>query len=63
MKIKQSNTAVRALEVLKLLNYDDMTQEEIISHIFSAKKSNYELRADSLYKYFNTFSSVFLAFY
>ena len=55
MKNKQNNTAVRALEVLKLLNYEDITQEEIINHIFSTKKSEYELRSDSLYKYFNTF--------
>lgn len=55
MKSKQNNTAVRALEVLRLLSYEDITQEEIITHIFSAKKSEYELRTDSLYKYFNTF--------
>ena len=32
-----------------------MTQEQIIEHIFKSKKSDYELRTDSLYKYLNTF--------
>ena len=55
MKVKSNDTAVRALEVLKLLSYDELTQEQIIDLIFKAKKSEYELRTDSLYKYLNTF--------
>ena len=55
MKTKSNDTAVRALEVLKLLSCEEMTQEQIIEHIFKSKKSDYELRTDSLYKYLNTF--------
>lgn len=55
MTTKSNDTAIRALEVLKLLSYDELTQEEIIEHIFKSKKSDYELRTDSLYKYLNTF--------
>lgn len=55
MATKASETAVRALEVLKLLSFEEKTQDEIIKHIFQAKKSDYELRKDSLYKYLNTF--------
>ncbi len=55
MATKTNETAVRALEVLKLLSFEEKTQEEIIKHIFNAKKSDYELRTDSLYKYLNTF--------
>lgn len=55
MKTKANDTAIRALEVLKLLSFEELTQDEIINHIFKTKKSDYELRTDSLYKYLNTF--------
>lgn len=55
MAIKSNDTAIRALEVLKILSYNELTQEEIIDFIFKSKKSEYEMRKDSLYKYLNTF--------
>lgn len=55
MPVKSNDTAVRALEALKLLCFSEYTQEEIIQLIFETKKSDYELRSDSLYKYLNTF--------
>lgn len=52
---KTNETATRALEVLKLLANNEYSLKEIISLIFESKKSDYELRADSIYKYLNTF--------
>lgn len=53
--LKSNDTSIRALEVLKLLNCEPHTQDELINKIFQAKKSEYELRVDTLYKYINTF--------
>lgn len=56
MKSNKSNeTAIRALETLKLLCFDKYSQDEIIDFIFKSQKSENELRTDSLYKYLNTF--------
>lgn len=52
---KSNETAIRALETLKLLCFQEHSQDEIIDFIFKSNKSNNELRADSLYKYLNTF--------
>lgn len=52
---KSNDTAIRVLEVLKLLNSGNITQKEIISQLFKDKKSDCEMRKDTLYKYFNTF--------
>jgi len=52
---KTNDTAIRVLEVLKLLYSEEISIDDIISNLFKDKKLDYELRKDVLYKYFNTF--------
>ena len=52
---KHSDTAVRALEILKILTQGAYTKEEVIEKLVDADKLENEIRTDSLYKYGNTF--------
>ncbi len=52
---RANDTALRVLAVLKLLYEKKIQLEEIMSHLFSDKNTDYSFRKDVLYKYFNTF--------
>ena len=52
---KTNSTAIRVLEVLKLLDTGMLRQNDILANLSDNNKIDCELRKEALYKYFNTF--------